>query len=392
MIPELRKNFNSKFDPVIYKKYMAELNSTLIYPVDFRVSETPLFLSCELSRALMNACDEIIQQLQTDDFKRHSETAVPEGLNVPNEDDHPQLLQIDFAICSDGAGNYIPQLIELQGFPSLYGFQHYLGKITRRYFKIPDNFTSYFSGYDDESYLKLLRETIVGNHSPENVILLEIHPAQQKTRIDFAATEELLGIKSVCLTKIKKKWNKLFYADSNKEIPIRRIYNRVIQDELTKKNIRFDFRFSDELEVEWAAHPNWFFKISKHSLPFLKGKFVPECFSLAAFKGNENDLKDYVLKPLYSFAGSGVEVDVTLGKIESIIDKENYILQKKIEYAPLIETPDEKSRVEIRMMYLWNEKPVLINNLVRMSKDKMMGVDFNKNRTWVGSSIAYHQK
>jgi len=160
---------------------------------------------------------------------------------------------------------------------------------------------------------------------------------------------------------------------------------------LFRKNILFNFNFRDELDVEWVPHPNWFFKISKHSLPFLKGKYVPDCISLAAFNGDTNLLKNYVLKPLYSFAGSGVEVDVTPEKIESISDRENYILQKKIEYAPLIETPDEKSRVEIRMMYLWNDKPLLVNNLVRMGKGKMMGVDFNKARTWVGSNIAFHQ-
>ena len=391
MIPELRKKFNSQFSHSVYEKYIAELNSILIYPVDFRVSETPLFLSHELSLELQAACDDILRQLRTDEFKEYSKFAAPEQMRLPNEDEHPQLLQIDFAICKDDSGNYFPQLIELQGFPSLYGFQYFLEKITKKYFNIPEEFTSYFSGYDDGTYLKLLKETIVGDHSPENVVLLEIHPEQQKTRVDFAATEKLLGIKTVCLTKLKKRGKKLFYSNSGKEIPISRIYNRVIQDELFRKNILFNFNFRDELDVEWVPHPNWFFKISKHSLPFLKGKYVPDCISLAAFNGDTNLLKNYVLKPLYSFAGSGVEVDVTPEKIESISDRENYILQKKIEYAPLIETPDEKSRVEIRMMYLWNDQPLLVNNLVRMGKGKMMGVDFNKARTWVGSNIAFHQ-
>jgi hypothetical protein len=99
---------------------------------------------------------------------------------------------------------------------------------------------------------------------------------------------------------------------------------------------------------------------------------------------------------LYSFAGEGVEVDVTKEMLDKITSSSNlpagqdYILQKKIEYAPLVETPDGFAKAEIRMMFIWNDKPLLVNNLVRMSKGKMMGVAFNKDKTWVGSSLAYH--
>ena len=102
------------------------------------------------------------------------------------------------------------------------------------------------------------------------------------------------------------------------------------------------------------------------------------------------DLNRFVLKPLFSFAGLGVEVDVTKDILDKVVDKSNYILQEKVEYAPLIETPDEYAKVEIRLMFLWDDKPILTTNLIRTSKGKMMGVDFNKNKTWVGSNIAYH--
>ncbi len=390
MIPKLREEFNSKFNEEAYNNFLIALDSGLKYPTDFRVSETPVFLSTEFSNELQKACSEIISQIRTPDFIKRSKNAVPSSLFVPNEDEHPLFLQIDFAICEDGNGGFIPQLIELQGFPSLYCFQAYFADVIRNYFKIPSNFTSYFSGYDFHSYVNLLKEVILAGNNPENVILLEIEPEKQKTRIDFAATEKYVGIKPVCITKVIKKGKQLFYNDNRREIQIKRIYNRVIFDELIRKEIKYNFNFNDDLDISWAGHPNWFFRISKFSLPLLKNKYSPSCFFLSELNQYPVDLNNYVLKPLFSFAGSGVEVDVTKELLDSIKDRSNYILQKKIEYAPLIITPDGYSKVEIRMMFLWKNEPVLVNNLIRMSKGKMMGVDFNKNKTWVGSSVAFH--
>lgn len=392
MIPELRKKFNNGFSEKVYQEYLDDLNSVLKYPTDFRVCETPLFLSQELTDELIKACNDIVEQIQNKDFLNRSEQAIPQHLLVPNDFEHPPFLQIDFAITKTGE-KYSPKLIELQAFPSLYGYQVYLDEAIRRHFEIPAGFNCYFSGMNRDSYQNLLKESIVGNHNPENVILLEIEPEKQKTRIDFAATEELTSITTVCLSKIKKYGKKLFYIKDGMEIEVKRIYNRVIFDELERKNLEFDFNFKDEIEAEWAGHPNWFFKISKFSLPQLKGKYVPECYFLNELENYPDNMKDFVLKPLFSFAGLGVEVEVTKEKLDAIENKHNYILQQKVEYAPLIETPDGFSKVEIRMMFLWknkNERPLLVNNLIRTSKGKMMGVDFNKNKTWIGSSIAYH--
>lgn len=391
MIQELRKEFNNKFNEKTYQKFLNELNTILPYPTDFRVSETPLFISDEFRDELINGCYDILKQLQTEEFKEQSKNAIPPGLSVPNEDEHPVFLQIDFAATKNENGKFIPKLIELQGFPSLYGFQLYLCKLIEKYFDIPKDMSPYFSGLNEESYTRLFKETLVGNEDPEQVILLEIEPEKQKTRIDFAATEALTGVKAVCLTKIKKQGNKLFYIKNGKEIEIRRIYNRCIFDEIQRKNIKFNFNFTDELDVKWVGHPNWFFRISKYTLPFLKGKYVPECQFLSDLKEYPNNLSNYVLKPLFSFAGLGVEIDFDKNRLDSITEKNNYVLQEKIEYAPLIETPDDFSKVEIRMMFIWNDKPILVNNLIRQSKGKMMGVDFNKNKTWVGSSCGYHR-
>lgn len=392
MIPEIRKKFNADFSEKIYQEYLDDLNSVLKYPTDFRVCETPLFLSRELTSELIKACDNVIIQLQQEEFLKKSEAAIPESLKVPNDFEHPPFLQIDFAITKNGK-KFWPKLIELQAFPSLYGYQVYLNDIIRKHFDIPVGFHSYFSGLNKASYRTLLTNIIVGNHDPENVILLEIEPEKQKTRVDFAATEGLTGIKTVCLSKIKKQGKKLFYVNNEKDIQIKRIYNRVIFDELERKKETFDFDFRDDLDVEWAGHPNWFFKISKFSLPLLKGSYVPKCYFLNEIDKYPENLNDFVLKPLFSFAGLGVDVEVTKEKLDAIENKSNYILQQKVDYAPLIETPDGYSKSEIRMMFLWqnkNEKPTLVNNLIRTSKGKMMGVDFNKNKTWIGSSIAYH--
>ncbi|MEO8399504.1 MAG: hypothetical protein ABI550_06785 [Ignavibacteriaceae bacterium] len=391
MIPKLRKKFNNEFTQKKYEDFLEDLNSILKYPTDFRVSETPLFLSDEFKNELIKACNELVKQIQTKEFKDKSQAAIPPGLAVPNETEHPVFLQIDFAVCKDEEGNYIPKLIELQGFPSLYGFQYFLAKKVEDHFDIPSDFTPYFSGLNSQSYIQKLKDVMIGKTDPKNVILLEIQPEKQKTRIDFAATEKLLGLNTVDITKVIKKNDKLFYTDNGKEIRIERIYNRVIFDELIRTGINYSFDLTKPLDVKWIGHPNWFFKISKHSLPSLTGKYVPKCFFINQLKEIPEDLHNYVLKPLYSFAGLGVEVELTKKKLNLINDKNNYILQEKIEYAPLIETPDGYSKVEIRMMILWDDNPILVNNLVRMSKGKMMGVDFNKNKTWVGSNSAFHR-
>lgn len=393
MITKLREQFNAQFSEVRYQAFLDELNSILKYPTDFRVCETPLFLSDDFNDELLKACDDIVSQLITEDFKKNSVNAIPKHLIVPNDTDHPVFLSLDFAITKDNE-KFVPKLIELQGFPTLYGYQYFLNRMVKKYFDIPDLFTPYYSGLDEDEYVDLLEKIILANEDPENVILLEIEPHKQKTRIDFAAMEKLIGIPEVCVTDLIKKGRKLFYKKNGNEIEIKRIYNRVIFDELERKQIESSFSFLDEADVHWVGHPNWFFRISKFSLPQLKGKYVPECYYLNQLEKYPDDLSQFVLKPLFSFAGLGVDVDVSKDKLDKITDRENYILQQKVEYAPVIKTPDDYSKVEIRMMYLWEEgakKPELVMNLIRTSKGKMMGVDFNKNKTWVGSSLAYHQ-
>ncbi|MEP7078926.1 MAG: hypothetical protein ABI795_07835 [Chthoniobacterales bacterium] len=342
----------------------------------------------------MYAANEIAAQTQTAEFVKHAASAIPSGLEAPNESRHPEFLIIDLGICAEG-DRVVPRLIELQAFPSLFGFQFLLlGCMRKAYPAIPHNWTSSFGGIKDEAYLDLLRQTIVADANPENVVLLEIEPEKQKTRIDFACTESLLGVRPVCLTKVKKRGRQLFYERDGREVRIERIYNRVIFDELTRRpDLNLPFRFQDDLDVKWVGHPNWYFRISKHSLPFLKTKHTSSAFFSDEFPAKE-DIADYVLKPLYSFAGLGVDMEPTREKLDTLEKPQEWILQKKVQYAEFVPTVEgPRSKAEIRMMFIWpeNGEPTLVNNLVRMSQGKMMGVDFNKDKTWVGSNIALHE-
>ncbi|PYL37804.1 MAG: hypothetical protein DMF36_09095 [Verrucomicrobia bacterium] len=395
MDPQLRAQFNDGFTPEKYAGLVRCVNETEKWPADFRISETPIFLTRDFTDEVTSAANAIVALTRTPEFARHAALAVPNGLDVPNESAHPNFLVVDFAICEEG-NRLVPRLIELQAFPSLFGFQLLLLSCIRKaYPAIPRNWTSSFGGIKDEAYLHLLRRTIIADSASENIVLLEIEPEKQKTRIDFAATETLLGICPVCVTKTKKRGRQLFYDRDGREVRIERIYNRVIFDELTQRpDLNLPFRFQDDLDVTWVGHPNWYFRISKHSLPFLKTEHTSPAFFADEFPVSEK-IDNYVLKPLYSFAGHGVEMEPTREKTAALKNPHEWILQRKVDYAAFVPTVDgQKSKAEIRMMFVWPESdrdPTLVNNLVRMSQSKMMGVDFNIDKTWVGASIALHE-
>jgi len=395
MDPQLRSRFNADFTPAKYGALLRCVNETEKWPADFRISETPIFLTDEFTNEVTRAANAIVDLTRTPEFARHAQGAIPKGLKVPNESAHPNFLVIDFGICAEG-DRLVPRLIELQAFPSLFGFQLLLLHCMRKaYPAVPRNWTSSFGGIKDKAYIELLRRTIIADANPEKVILLEIEPEKQKTRVDFAATETLLGIRSVCLTKIKKRDGQLFYAHGGRDVRIERIYNRVIFDELLRRqDLHLPFNFQDDLEVTWVGHPNWYFRISKHSLPFLKTEHTSPTFFADEFPTHEK-IDNYVLKPLYSFAGLGVDMEPTRDKISGLKNPHDWILQRKVDYAAFVPTVEgTKSKAEIRMMFVWPEHdrdPILVNNLIRMSQGKMMGVDFNKDKTWVGASIALHE-
>jgi hypothetical protein len=397
MISDVRKKYNASFTDAKYQAFLQALYKPYNYEIEFRVAETPVFIPKALKHHVLQACREIIEVIKRPDFKELTKNAVPPHLNVPNEDAHTQCLAIDFAICQDKeTGELIPQLIELQGFPSLYCFQQFVSATYKEYFDIPENFDYLFSGLTPETYLDLLRRTFIGKHAVENVILLEVEPEKQKTKVDFYCTQDFLGIKYVCLTEVIREGRQLFYMRDGVKTPIKRIYNRVIFDELSQRtDLKLQFNLLEDVDVEWAGHPNWFFRISKYTLPWLKSRYVPETRFLSDFTEYPKDLENYVLKPLFSFAGAGVIFNVQQSDIDAVADKENYILMKKVEYAPALQSPDGAIKTELRMLIVWpeeDESPTIATNLVRLGRADLMGVRFNKDKTWVGGSTAFFEK
>lgn len=393
MVPALRSAFNRQFSNEAYEAFLQDLNSK--YPpgaIEFRVAETPIFVDKNFTAKMLDACDHIIDVICDPGFSAATERSIPAGERVPNETAKAQMIAFDFGICVDEAGELEPQLIEMQGFPTLFGFQVYYPDVLQRHFRLPANYSQYLGGYNRDTYIADLRALILGGHRPEEVILLEIKPHEQKTRIDFYCTEEYTGISLVCITELIQEGKKLFYMRDGVKTPVKRIYNRVIFDDLQaqRNSLGAFVDITQDLDVEWMPHPNWFYRISKFTLPLIRHPYVPPTFYLNELKQVPADLENYVLKPLFSFAGQGVVIDVKPADLEAIKDPENWILQKKVTYADVIPTPDIPAKAEIRLMYLWKDewdRPRPAINLSRLSKGKMIGVRYNKDKAWVGGSV-----
>ncbi len=360
--------------------------------VEFRLSETPMFLPKLLLDKMVRYGIELYDQIGANlDYRKASDRAIPEAFHVPGENEHPLFMQADFGFVQNSNGDFDPKLVEIQGFPSIYAFQAALACNYHETYKLDEitgsTLTPYLGGLTSDSYRALLRKAILGDHAPENVVLLEIDPYSQKTLPDFLVTRNWFDIKIACISEVKKRGRKLYLDD----VPIERIYNRVIVDELVRRKISADFLLTDELEVEWAGHPNWFFRLSKFSLPWFNHPSVPETNFLCDVKVLPDNLDDYVLKPLYSFAGLGVIIGPTKEEVETIPQSErhNYILQRRMNFVPTIDTPEGMTKAEIRIMYIRDGVFKPMTTVVRTGRSKMMGVDFNKNLEWVGASAGF---
>lgn len=396
MIPKYRKLFNTQFTEKKYQDLKDDIASDFGYEPTFRLGETPFFISNELKEQLIEGCNEVIAFIQKDDFKSLTDQSLELNHKVPNEDEHSTFLAIDFGICHED-GAIIPKLIEVQGFPSLFNYQTNLFEKFKNQYPFLDELTPFINGITSQEYLQILDDVLRNGYPKENVILLEIEPEKQNTKIDFYYCKRDLGIPTVCVTELIKKGKQLFYTDENgTEILVKRIYNRVIFDELDlRTDLKLNFHFSDELDVEWAGHPNWFFRISKFILPFLKGKYFIETTLLSELTEIPEDLENYVLKPLFSFSGTGVIFHVKKEDIEAVVEKELYILQKKVNYIPIVESPEGKVKAEVRVLCVWKKNdaaPTLICNLVRLSRGEMIGVKFNKDKDWVGGTIGLFER
>lgn len=396
MIEQVRQQFNNQFSAQKYEAFLNDLNTTYNYKIPFRVAETPVFVDKRFARKLFVSAEHIIDFIVQPDFRERMAGALPDHLRVPHETPNSLFIALDYAVCTEGSYELVPRLIEMQGFPSLFGYQDFLGSKIREHYKLPESLHCHF-GLNSEAYWIKLQTAIVGKHKPEEVVLLEIDPLKQNTAIDFLITQEKLGLTILHLGDVRVRGRALFYEKEGREIRIQRIYNRVIFDELVqRKDLVTEFHLTEDVDVEWAGHPNWFFYISKYTMPFLNDSAVPQSRFLHQVDQLPEDLGNYVLKPLFSFSGSGVIFHVTREDIDRIpkADRKNYLLQRKVHYEPVVQAPDGLVKAEIRLLYLWEPgfaRPTLLTNLARLSRGEMIGVKYNKDKTWVGGTVCFFE-
>ncbi len=397
MIPLYRKQFNAEFNETKYQEYLNYINALYPNSVGFRIAETPIFLPATFKIQLLEVGDYVCSQILAADFTSKTEKSLRNTSITPNEIGLPECIVMDFAIANNDQNEIVPALIELQGFPSLFAFEVLQDEALRNSYTIPENVTPYLNGYTKEKYRRHL-STIIKGEQGEHTVLLELYPEQQKTRIDFYCTQHYLAIPVVCITEIFKKGNSLYYQREGIDIKIDRIYNRIVADELKKQSAEINEKAAilyTDLDVSWVTHPNHFFRISKYLLPFLQHDWIPKTEFVDQIESIPHHLENYILKPLFSFAGQGVIIDVQSSDFVSITDPENWIMQEKVTYAPCIATPDGFAKAEIRLFYFWDkptQKYIATLNLCRLSKGKMIGVNYNQTATWVGGSLAYFEK
>ena len=396
MISKIREKYNTEFTELKYHQLLNEIQIDFPGSIEFRLAETPIFLDKATKQQFVNAGDDICSFIINPDFKEITKNAFKHVATPPNEDALPECIVMDFAICEDEIGTIQPKLIELQGFPSLFGFEYYHDLAFRNQFSIPAGFSPYLNGLNSISYKTFLEKIIKGTQNKQTV-LLELFPDLQKTKIDFYLTQKLINIPIVCLSEILTIGNKLYYEKDGITYPIERIYNRVVWDELLKQPKSIQEKANlllQNLDIEWVSHPNHYYRISKYLMPYLDMKFVPKTVFLSQLNSHPSNLSNYVLKPLFSYAGQGVIIDVESHHIHEIRDPENWILQEKVTYCNCLVTPSGNAKAEIRLFYFLDKevgKYKATCNLARISKGKMIGVSYNNTANWVGGSIVYFE-
>ena len=386
MIPELRSRFNRDYSPERYADLLACLERHCGVPVEFRVAETPIFVPRELLDQMAEAGAEMCAALMGDPaYIRAARRAIPKGYCVAGEPSHPHFLTADFALIRSSSGKLEPRLVEIQGFPSVYAYQAVLSQTYREVFQLDPALGAFLSGLDEAGYWSLLGRTVLGGQDPQTVVLTEVDPRRQKTLADFEVTARRLGIAVVDIASLEAEGDRLHYRTaSGIRVPIRRVYNRAIADEVMTRHIRLPFDLEQPWNVEWAGHPNWYFLISKFSLPWLTragqaGRLVPPAVFLDEFllgdgrrrlaqagvelpqSGPDAVYHDLLLKPLFSFAGKGIRFDPTQAELEAIApaERSGYLLQQRMSFVPTIETPFGLTQAEIRILYLWPDRGTL---------------------------------
>jgi|SRR5579862_301447 len=388
MIPTRRQQFNREFRQEKYDTLHKSLEQRAGVDIHFRLSETPCFLPASLVRKLEDAARTMVNGLlASKEYLAAADAVVPERFRVAGHETKPTFLAVDLGLIQTDRG-VEARLVELQAFPSLYGFQPALAEAHIANYGI-DGVEIFLDGLTRDEYLRILRQAIVAGHDPAEVVLMEIDPLHQKTLPDFKFTEQLWGVRAVDARAVTREGRKLFYDRDGRKTPIKRVYNRVIPDELTKSGATFAFDYRDDLDVEWTGGPDWFFRISKFSIPWIKHPWVPETYYLDQVPTLPADREEWLLKPLFSFAGGGIIFAPTDADIAAIPagERRNFILQRRMHFTPFFETPYGPTQAEIRLMFVREgDSYRAVVPLLRMGRGKMMGVDHNKGLQWVGAS------
>jgi hypothetical protein len=421
VIQEQRQRFNEAYSADKYATLLQMLEERCGCKVEFRVAETPIFLEKRMLDEMARLGSGMACQLIDDPvYLEEARRAIPPDYRVPGECRHPHFLTADFALAREASGELTPRLVEIQAFPSVYAYQAVLNRAYLQAYGLDQNLCWYLDGLDRDGFWELLSRTVLGGQDPIHVVLTEIDPLHQKTRPDFEVTAKRLGISVVDIRSLEGEGDKLYYRNGQgKRIAINRIYNRAIADELAARNVQLPFDLTKKWDVQWAGHPNWYFLISKFSLPWLTRKggwdrVVPPAVFLDDFLrgpgrerlqaagvnlpavGPNAVYPELLLKPLFSFAGKGIEFDPTQAQLEAIPadQRSGYLLQQRMRFEPTIETPFGMTQAEIRILYLWPDRGTLrpVLPLVRLGRGKMMGVDHNKNQEWVGGSAAFYPR
>lgn len=405
-----RDAFNRAYDDALMRDYHRRLEHWC-GPIPFRLAETPLFLDTRLKRELADSAEAICTQLSAPSVLASLKKAIPAAVDTPNMDALPDCVQVDFALVRGEDGLVHGRLVELQAFPSLYALETLMADSWRETLATVPGFedgalSCFFESSRDDA-IAWMKRVVVGAEDPFETALVDYQPEQQKTLPDFHATRRLFGVSPVCVTKLIREGRRLYRESGGRRIPVKRIYNRMVFDELDAKRVQLPFSFTDDLDVSWCSHPNWYWTWSKFALPHLNHPAVPKTRFLSDFGGAlPDDLENYVLKPLFSFAGSGVNIELTRAAIDAIPDEQRsgYLLQRKVQYAPVIPMPAHAEgfdpeapgvKAECRVMLLRHSldgprplRPLIV--LVRSSRGKMLGVDQNRGvaQTWSGGTVA----
>ena len=397
MIEELRREFNKQYTDEGYLRLLRTIEADVRTPIGFRVAETPVFLPEYLVEGMVSTGIELTRQLLANpEYLVASTAVIPERFRVPEPGgvQPPHFMTVDFGFVREADAELGIRLVEMQAFPSIFGFQDVASAAYVEVYGLDAGLERYLGGHDRASYWRMLDEVIVAGHDPAEVVLLEVTPELQKTRADFQVYEDRLAVRTVDIATVRQTGRTLEYERDGRWVPIRRIFNRAIADEMEREGIRPGFDLRADLDVEWAGHPNWYFRASKFSLPSLSHPAVPKAVFLDAWMRDPSqltvDLSATLLKPLFSFAGKGIEFAPTLDRLSGIPEDQRggYLLQERVHFEPLIQTPHGATQAEVRLMFVWPDggemQPVI--SMVRLGRGLMMGVDQNRDKAWVGGS------